>query len=307
VENVNLDQAAIGTYLGFGTLVIETSAQVGVSRVKFAFVPDPSRVQQLIFQQMQRLRASEAIESSQLIRDRLESRVDLGPRPSIPRPVIPGEEPQAASEPSGPGIFQRLGDATWKQLLWVEKKDSEQVPWRKHWLKLLSVIWLPLLILVGVVGLLVLAVASSAGGPLLILFLLGMALVDLFWLWWNWSNWGNDLYIVTNDRIIDQERLPLGFRRQRTETTFDKIQNVSFTIPGPIATLLNYGTVTIFTAGTGGKLDFLWVRNPRAVQQEIFGRLRIYEEQQRKQRREERWELLPDWFAAYDSARRSKG
>jgi hypothetical protein len=68
---------------------------------------------------------------------------------------------------------------------------------------------------------------------------------------------------------------------------------------------LNFGTVTIFTAGTEGKLDFLWVKNPRHVQQEIFRRLRAYEERRRRERREELWETLPEWFAAYDDARRA--
>jgi len=83
------------------------------------------------------------------------------------------------------------------------------------------------------------------------------------------------------------------------------VQNVSFTIPGPIATIFDYGTVTVFTAGTEGKLDFSWVQDPKGVQQEIFRRIRIYEDRQRHQRREEQWESLPEWFAAYDAARRT--
>ena len=304
VQNVNLSQGVIGNYLDFGRLVIETAAAVGISRVSFNYVPEPAIVQQLIFQQMQRVRAGEAIESHQLIREKLESRLDLGPRLSIPRPVIPVEEAPPPGEPRRVGISQRLGQVTWKQLFWVQKWEADRVTWRKHWLKLLAVIWLPLLTMTVIVGLLVLFLSTDTRAPTILVLIMGLGLANLFWLWWNWANWGNDLYIVTNDRIIDSERLPLGFRQQRTETTFDKIQNVSFNIPGPVATILNYGTVSIFTAGTEGKLDFLWVRNPRHGQQEIFRRLRIYEEQQRRQRREERWELLPEWFAAYDSARR---
>ncbi|HSJ52987.1 MAG TPA: cyclic nucleotide-binding domain-containing protein [Anaerolineae bacterium] len=306
VQNVNLNQDIIGNYLGFGRLVIETAAAVGISRVSFNYVPEPATVQQTIFQQMQRVRAGEAIESQQLIREKLESRLDLGPRLSIPRPVIPAEELPPPSEPPRPGISQRLGEATWKQLLWVEHRESDRVTWRKHWLRLLSVIWLPALALVAVLALLILYVATADSiSPLLVFFLIGLGLVNLFWLSWNWANWGNDLYIVTNDRIIDTERLPLGLRSKRTETTFDKIQNVSFTIPGPIATLFNFGTVTIFTAGAEGKLDFSWVKDPRGVQREIFRRIRTYEERQRRQRREEQWEMLPEWFAAYDAARRT--
>jgi hypothetical protein len=104
-----------------------------------------------------------------------------------------------------------------------------------------------------------------------------------FWLWWGYANWGNDQYIVTNDRIIDIEKLPLGFRSQRTETTFDKIQNVSYKIPNPLATILDYGTVIIHTAGPEGKLTFEWVLHPRQVQAEIFRRLGTYNENKRRE------------------------
>ncbi|RPI50988.1 MAG: hypothetical protein EHM56_10100, partial [Chloroflexi bacterium] len=70
VQNVNLSQGVIGNYLDFVRLVIETAAAVGISRVSFNYVPEPAIVQQLIFQQMQRVRAGEAIESHQLIREK---------------------------------------------------------------------------------------------------------------------------------------------------------------------------------------------------------------------------------------------
>lgn len=306
VQNVNLSQGVIGNYLGFGKLIIETAAPVGVSRVTFLHVPEPASIQQLIFQQTARLRAGEAIESQQLIRDKLESRLDLGPRLSIPRPAIPEDEVEPPGEPTQVSIGQRLQEVRQKPIFWVQKWEPDRVTWRKHWLKLLAVIWVPGLLVLAILGLLILYVTSAARTePLVAFLLLGLAVACFLWLSWNWANWGNDLYIVTNDRVIDTERLPLGFRSKRTETTFDKIQNVSFTIPGPIATLFNFGIVTIFTAGTEGKLDFSWVPDPKGVQREIFRRIRLYEERQRRQRREEQWESLPEWFAAYDAARRS--
>jgi hypothetical protein len=109
---------------------------------------------------------------------------------------------------------------------------------------------------------------------------------------------------VTDDRIIDTEALPWGFRTRRAETTFDRIQNVSFDIPNPVATLLNYGTVLIYTAGVEGRLDFEYVRDPKRVQAEIFRRLTAYEARQRRQERERRWEELPEWFSTYEEMHR---
>ncbi|HFD39369.1 MAG TPA: PH domain-containing protein [Anaerolineae bacterium] len=98
--------------------------------------------------------------------------------------------------------------------------------------------------------------------------------------------------------------MPLGLRSKRTETMFDRIQNVSYEIPHFVATLLNYGTVIISTAGAEGTLNFVYVRDPQGVQAEIFRRLAAYEDQQRRRQQEEQWANLPDWFAEYDRLRR---
>jgi uncharacterized membrane protein YdbT with pleckstrin-like domain len=160
------------------------------------------------------------------------------------------------------------------------------------------------LILVILFGILALLTFSAPAPPAVFGFFAVIFVPVLIWWWWNFVNWGNDLYTVTDDRIIDTEALPLGFRSQRTETTFDRIQNVSYEIPHPLATLLNYGTVVIFTAGAEGTLDFLYVRDPRSVQAEIFRRLTAYEAGQRRNERDERWQELPQWFATYQSMQR---
>jgi hypothetical protein len=72
-----------------------------------------------------------------------------------------------------------------------------------------------------------------------------------------------------------------------------------------MAYVLNYGTVLIHTAGVEGRLDFVYVKDPRKVQAEIFRRLSVYEEEQRRLQLEERWADLPQWFAEYDRTYRS--
>lgn len=147
--------------------------------------------------------------------------------------------------------------------------------------------WVPFLFVVIVLLFLTLYLTSVdrplAGIAAVFVFCL---LVGAGWWWWNYENWGNDQYIVTEDRLIDIEKLPLGLRTKRTDTTFDRIQNVNFEIPDPIATLLNYGTVVIYTAGAEGRLDFVYVPRPSEVQAEIFFRLAAYQERQRRLRQE---------------------
>lgn len=304
VQNVNVEQLLIGNLLGFGNLVIDTAAAAGVTRVTFDYVAAPNRVQQLIFEQISRLQAGERLETRRAIREKLEASVGTSIRPVIPRPAIPTATAPAPT-PARPGLLKRIYRKSLWPIFWIENRTDNQVTWRKHWIRLVSRIWAPSLMIVGLLAALILYLSRADTRQVEIVLLLLVALIPfLIWLWWNWANWGNDLYTVTQDRLIDIEKLPLGFRSKRTETTFDKVQNASYDIPNPIATLLNYGTVIIYTAGAEGRLDFEYVRDPKKVQAEIFRRLSAYQAAQRRREREERWADLPEWFAAFAEMRR---
>jgi uncharacterized membrane protein YdbT with pleckstrin-like domain len=304
IQNINIDRHLVGSVLGFGKLTIDTAARAGASRVVFDYLANPNQVQALIFEQVSRVQAGEKLEVRESIREKLGGRVGMGPKPDIPHPVIPLSAETVAPQPKKPALWKRIYQATLKSWFWIENRDKDQVIWRKHWIRLFGKIGVPSLILLAwilILGIYLRNTNTASWGflGLWIVCLLPLA----FWWWWNWENWSNDRYIVTNDRIIDIEAWPLGFRTMRTETTFDRIQNVSFDIPHPVATALNYGTVVIYTAGAEGRLDFLYVRDPKRVQSEIFDRLTAYEQKQLQRQREERWAHLPDWFAEYDQSR----
>ena len=296
IQNVNVAQLFVGNLLGFGILLINTAATYTAERVVFNYLTNPRRVQQIIFEQMERARLGRRPTVRRAVREKLEQSADAGLRPVVPRPVIPPEAVRSP-QPSRPRIMDWIKRITVRRWFWFERRTPEQIIWRKHWIFLVGRVWLPTLICIGLLLLLVSnLIRAEDSASEWILPLVALLLPALGWLWWNWENWGNDQYIVTTDRIIDTEALPLGFRSQRTETTFDRIQNVSFEIPHPIATIFNYGTVFIFTAGAEGRLDFQWLRDPSKVQAEIFRRLAAYEQGQRQQQVEEQRAELPEWF-----------
>lgn len=304
VQNANIDRRFVGNLLGFGTLFIDTAAAAGVTRVTFDYLSNPEEAKELVLEQMRRAKAVARLEARRVIRGKLESSMGVGIRPSTPRPAVPaGSAVPAAPSTKKPAQWPKL---RLPPILWIERRSDDQVTWRKHWIRLLARTWLPGLI---VLGLLILLLFYLLGGrepqPQFVALLLGLLTPFLGWLWWNYTDWANDQYIVTADRIIDTERLPLGFRSRRTETTFDRIQNVNYEVPNPLATILRYGTVMIHTAGTQGRLDFQWVKDPRRVHAEIFGRLTAYQEAQQRQQQEDRWSDLPEWFAAFRDMRRS--
>jgi hypothetical protein len=80
------------------------------------------------------------------------------------------------------------------------------------------------------------------------------------------------------------------------------IQNISLEIPGLLGRLLNYGSVTIETAGAGA-FTFDYVKDPHGVQAEIFRRVEAFQTQQRQAEAERHRNELLDWFAIYDQVR----
>lgn len=65
-----------------------------------------------------------------------------------------------------------------------------------------------------------------------------------------WLSYYLDVWIITNQRIIDIEQFTI-FHREVSEISLDRIQNVTVEIPGFIATFLGFGNIKIHTAGEG--------------------------------------------------------
>jgi len=187
----------------------------------------------------------------------------------------------------------------------LRHEQGDTVTWRKHWIALIRPIWLPTL-LIGIITLIAIwALFLSPGNLIPILIGYGTLMVFLLpWWIWKFDDWQNDIYQLTATRIIDIERLPFHLREERREASLDKIQNTSLEIPGIWGKLLNYGSVTIETAGTE-PFTFAYVKDPRGVQTEISRRVEAFQSLLRQQEAERRRAELLDWFSVYDQIRSS--
>lgn len=77
-----------------------------------------------------------------------------------------------------------------------------------------------------------------------------------------------NVLIITNQRLIDVDQRGF-FHRVVSESTYDKIQDVSFSMKGLLQTLFRYGDVHIQTAGAQANLEVRNVRDPEKVQELI--------------------------------------
>jgi len=78
-----------------------------------------------------------------------------------------------------------------------------------------------------------------------------------------------DLWIVTNDRIIDIEQFGL-FSRSISELELFRIQDVTTHINGVFPTFFNYGDVDIKTASKNTTIIFKNIHNPNRIREELL-------------------------------------
>ena len=78
-----------------------------------------------------------------------------------------------------------------------------------------------------------------------------------------------DLWIITNDRLLDIEQKTL-FARTISEVDLYQIQDASSEIHGIFPSIFNYGNIILQTAGPVPKFTFRNVPNPNELRQAIL-------------------------------------
>lgn len=122
----------------------------------------------------------------------------------------------------------------------------------RHWIviagKAVAFVFLLIIPSAGLVFLLELNIESSFITPFAFyLFSVYIFVLSLL-AFTSWVDYWLDMWIITNERIIDIEQKGL-FRHGISEFGLDKVQDVTVEVPGFLATFLKYGKIIIHTAG----------------------------------------------------------
>jgi len=156
-----------------------------------------------------------------------------------------------------------------RHFTWQE--PGERTIWfnRRHKCFLLSKLASPILsALFLITGFLLLYKDPYPRSAILVVFVAFSAVVVL-WAFWEWLDWANDHFIVTSRRVIHTEWGLLG-RRERSEASLDKIQNLNVVISGVTAKALGFGNLIITTASASGGIVFDRIPEPEKVRGIIF-------------------------------------
>ena len=309
VQDITWDAGFWGRVFDYGDVIIRSAARIGA--VRFERVPSPDVVRERILQE--KIEAAAAIRraAARAAQARCDHRsasdgADPGGEPGAGRRREAGcaaDLVGTAAVQAWPGCAPpRRGPASgrpkpaWLVSLmkkfperWgnvVLGKSREMIPlkeneflWRKHWVVLLRqagppfgilLLWIAIGLLIANLKTNIMGLSGAALGLpwTLILFCL------LFWVWWEYEDYRNDIYIVTDDQIIDIEAKPLWLSMRRREGGLDRVSERRYaTQVGIWQNLLNYGNVDIKTAATDEGYTFMKVSNPRLVQSIVFQKL----------------------------------
>ncbi len=250
---------------GFGTLLIQTA---GAQRaIRFAALANPEGVRATLFGLVEQATLDARREHTTWIADRLSpafAQADAEGNVVVPLPGVGDTAPEA--ELPGNATFMQaamLRIVEWLPRMRVETADGV-VTWRKHW-------WV-LLRSTGLVALAALAALAAwsrtlaVGGPLPARAWLVATAVLAAWAIYRYEDWRNDLYVLTDEHIVDVERRPFGLHEDRRQARLTQIQDIRHVVPNPLATLLNFGFVMVETAATTGSFTFDNIYNPAGVQ-----------------------------------------
>lgn len=97
----------------------------------------------------------------------------------------------------------------------------------------------------------------------------GLMLISALMIFRGVYGWRHNVLAITTRRVIDIDQRGF-FERNVAETTFEKIQDVRYTIRGFWPTLLRFGTIIIQTAGSSTNLELESVHHPVELQQLII-------------------------------------
>lgn len=102
------------------------------------------------------------------------------------------------------------------------------------------------------------------------LWMLGLWITGFYF----WTDYYLDVWIVTNQRIIDIEQKGF-FHREVTTFSIDRIEDITVTVNGLLATFIKFGDLHAHTAADGHDFVIRQAKDPLHVKDLIMSQVRV--------------------------------
>jgi hypothetical protein len=134
---------------------------------------------------------------------------------------------------------------------------------QRSWILLVYRLFIPALIMIGLFAGAILTrnyFPLFAIGFFIVLIVIGLTII----------NYVDDVFILTNKRIIDIERKFIFLVEEHDTTTYDKITEVTVTSPNVLELALNVGNLHIWTPGSAPNIHMSRIDDPFELQDQIY-------------------------------------
>jgi hypothetical protein len=92
----------------------------------------------------------------------------------------------------------------------------------------------------------------------------------LFWVWWNYADWQNDYIVITDQRVVQREKV-IGFFDHFEEIPIDRIDNITVKMPDWIQkNITNTGYIKVEAQGISSLIEFNMINDPDGLKNIIF-------------------------------------
>lgn len=305
VQNVSIARPG-GIYALFDIGQVNVETQGASANIEFAYAPQPEVPNKLILARRDEARIQSRAPERSRVRVELLRQMQLAPFPEDG-----GKKKEEKKTPLNERLAKAWTDFRNEVIPRMRLVRGGEIIYRKHWLNLLGTAAAPALSFLIYVAILVLIartlpdLANVIFGLPFVLALIVIGFVLAFWFVWQYENWRNDLYILSNDKLVDYKRTPFGLQGENKKTAgLDNVQNVTATTRGFIDMVFNIGDVSVKTGGADNELNFARVWNPRNVQREIAKALEEFQNNKQVQEAKRRREEFIEWMGIYDELTR---
>lgn len=189
----------------------------------------------------------------------------------------------------------RKAPTLWSDFIHMRYEFGDTITYRKHWLILFYMVWMPLFFVIGTVILGILGFFN-------LLVTITLMIVFGIWLAYQFVDWRNDIYQLTKDKILDIDRKPLG-SEQKKEAPLENVLSIEVERIGIVGIVFKYGRVVIDVSGT--KFTFDDIFDPVTAQQDIFRRLDALKQNKQEEQDNKERRRLSEWFEIYDEEARN--
>ena len=136
---------------------------------------------------------------------------------------------------------------------------------RRHWMAFLSVAIYSLIALIIIIAVYVVVWFNVWVNLWVVMF----SMISILFIFVLWLNSELDLYVITNKRIIWVDQISF-LNRKMSECSLKDVQEVNSSTRWLLANILNYGTLTIQTAGTVSNFHMSIVPNPLQTARQVL-------------------------------------